>query len=197
MISQAIVWRLLAVIVILALVIGGAAPFLTSMSPAVAQEEEEEEVEVEEEVPPGPSRFSHRYLNVSPVQTYPNQPVTISMVVANTGESRGSVQINLTINGTIEQSKRITIDSGSSKRLEFTVMKSDAGTYDFYVGRLHGQFHIIATAAFVPPPPPPSAPTAIPDTTGQLGTGGIIAIVIIGIIVIGGLVVAFMMTRRT
>ena len=190
MISQAKVWRLLAVIVILALVIGGAAPFLTSMSPAVAQEEEEEEEA------PGPSRFSHRNLSVSPVQTYPNQPVTISMVVANTGESRGSVQINLTINGKIEQSQRIAIDAGSSKRVGFTVTKSGPGTYDFYVGRLQGQFHVIATAAFVPPPPPPGAPTAIPDTTGQLGTGGIIAIVIIGIIVIGGLVVAFMMTRR-
>jgi len=148
-------------------------------------------VEVEEV--PEPARFSHSNLSISPSETYPNQPVLISVSISNSGGTREGYRVSLNINGHVEQSKKITVGPHSSRRVSFTVWKSTPGTYDVSVAGTHGQFQVMAMPAVISPPPP-SPPAVVTDTAGGLGTGGIIAIVVIGIMLIAGMIVAIRWT---
>ncbi|MFC2062908.1 CARDB domain-containing protein [Chloroflexota bacterium] len=149
----------------------------------------------EEEVLPEPPRFTNSNLITSPTQVYPDNTVSISVNVSNIGGTAGSRVVDLVINGTQEQSRTITVEPNSSQRVEFTVTRSTAGTYSFYCGGIPGQFHVMSTETVIHQGPT-VAQTYIYDDTGGLGTGGIIAVVVIGIMVIAGIIVAIVMTRR-
>jgi len=117
---------------------------------------------------PGPASFSASYLNISPQQALPNQQVEISINISNTGEERGSHSVALYINGSAEQSQTIGVSPGSSKLVVFKVTKLTQGTYQVNVEGVLGQFTVLAPAA--------AAPAGF---GGPLGTGGIIAIVVV------------------
>lgn len=143
----------------------------------------------------GNPMFTNSGLIVSPSQVYPDNTISISVNVSNMGGAAGNRVIDLIVNGVKEQSRTIRVEPNSSQRVEFSISKSTAGTYNFYCGGIPGQFYVISGDTVIHQGPT-AAQTYTYDNTGGLGTGGIIAIVIIGILVIAGIIVVIVMTRR-
>ena len=113
--------------------------------------------------------FSASYLRISPQQVSPNHPVEISVNIANTGGESGGRAVTLYVNGRAEQSKTVTISPGSTQNVVFTVTKATAGTYEVLLEGQSGQFTVRGTSTL---------------GGGGLGTGGIIAIILVVIAVI-------------
>jgi PKD repeat protein len=147
----------------------------------------------EEEGAVEPASFAHSSLSISPAEAYPNHPILIATSISNSGDTSGGYRVTLNINGTVEQSKRITVSPHSSRRVSFTVYKSVPGTYNVSVSGAHGQFQILSTGDGVAPTVY-IPPTVEAEATGGLGTAGIITIVVIAILLIVGIVVAIRWT---
>jgi len=132
------------------------------------------------ELPVAPASLSASGLSISPHQVKPDQEVTISINVANSGGETGSYNAVLYINGAVEDSQSVSVAPGMTKNVIFTVSKSDAGVYDVLIAGQSGQFEVVHTGWF----------------GGGLGTGGIVAIVVIVIALILALVFVLRGTRR-
>ncbi len=66
----------------------------------------------------------------------PGAPVTVTANVANNGTADGSSQIKLYVNGQEEAHQGVTLSSGSSNPVKFTVSRDEPGTYSVYVGSI-------------------------------------------------------------
>lgn len=133
------------------------------------------------EIPGGPAGLSASALSISPQQVEPDQEVTISINVANTGGETGSYNAVLYINSVVEDSQTVSVAPGTTKNVIFTVSKSDAGVYDVSLAGQSGQFQVVGGDGWF---------------GGGLGTGGIVAIVVIVIALIVALVFILRGTRR-
>jgi PKD repeat protein len=129
-------------------------------------------VVVTEEPAAGAPSFSISNLLISPEQAQPNQQVEISVNIANIGGATGTYTAALYINGQLENSDTVSVGAGSTREVMFDVTRGEAGTYNVSFAGLQGQFAVVATPLF---------------GTG-LGTGGIIAIIVIVIALIAALV---------
>ena len=129
-----------------------------------------------------------RNLYITPAEVYSNDPVTISADVANNGGSWGSQDVELMINGEFEQRTGVGVSPGTAYPIRFTVYRADAGQYSVMIGEATGWFNVLSE----PQAPPPSSQ---PSAGVELGTGGIIAIVVIGIVLIAGIVIAIIIAR--
>lgn len=94
-----------------------------------------------------PAQMSVQYLNVSPQQTYSNQPVTITTNVVNNGGEMGNYNVVLRINGMTEQSKMVSVSPGAAYLVKFTVYKSRPGTYVVAVDGQQSSFTILSADA--------------------------------------------------
>ena len=90
-----------------------------------------------------PAAFSLSNLTIDPTGVTPNEPVTISVSVANTGGSEGSHDVVLHINGVEEDTKGVTLAAGDSEDVVFNIIKGDVGTYSVTIGELSGSFTVI------------------------------------------------------
>jgi len=133
--------------------------------------------------PVAPASLSASGLSISPHQVNPDQEVTISINVANSGGKTGSYNAVLYINSAVENSQSVSVAPGMTKNVIFTVSKSDAGVYDVLIAGQSGQFEVVHTGWFG-------------GGLGGLGTGGIVAIVVIVIVLILALVFVLRGTRR-
>jgi hypothetical protein len=95
---------------------------------------------------PIPANFSVSDLTITPKEVMVDSPVTIEVLVTNTGELSGSCDITLKIDETAEATEKITLEGGASQRVTFTMTKSTMKTYS--VG-INGQ-----SGTFVVEPPP-------------------------------------------
>jgi hypothetical protein len=100
--------------------------------------------------PPASAKFKLNDLITNPAQAGVGEPVTISIIIQNTGELEGSYTLTLKIDGRIEQSKETTLAGGESTRVSFTVIKDEPGTYTIAVGGLTGEFIVLAPASSPP-----------------------------------------------
>jgi len=132
--------------------------------------------------PPVPAAFSVSNLTVQPPELEPGEAVTITVSVATTGGSEGSYSMVLRINGAAEATKEVTIHAGFSEEVTFTISRDIAGTYSVDVDGLTGSFTVKEKPVVPVVPKPVNWPLI----------GGIIAAV-----VIAGLVVFFLVRRRT
>ncbi|GAI13004.1 unnamed protein product, partial [marine sediment metagenome] len=89
---------------------------------------------------PAPAMFSISNLTITPREVASNEPVTITASISNTGETEGSYNIVLRVNGVKEVEKSITLAAGRSQVVSFNVAKEDAGIYTVTVNRLAGIF---------------------------------------------------------
>jgi len=126
---------------------------------------------------PDPARLAAFNMLVSPGQVLPNQQVEISVNIGNSGGLAGTREVNLYINGHFEDSQTVTVPAGSTSVVLFTVARADPGTYYVSVDGHEGQFTVMGT----------------PSTHwgGPIGTGGIIAIIVVVIALAVGLVFVF------
>jgi Tol biopolymer transport system component len=74
--------------------------------------------------------------SLSIARVAPGAPVTITANVANKGTANGSSQIKLYVNGQEEAHQGITLSSGTSTPVKFTVSRDEPGTYSVYVGSI-------------------------------------------------------------
>jgi Tol biopolymer transport system component len=74
--------------------------------------------------------------SLSTAKVAPGAPVTITANVANKGTANGSSQIKLYVNGQEEAHQGITLSSGTSTPVKFTVSRDEPGTYSVYVGSI-------------------------------------------------------------
>jgi hypothetical protein len=145
--------------------------------------------------PPAPARFTVSNLAVTPGTCKPDEEVTISARVSNTGGTTGQCEVLLTINGVKESTKSVSVDAGTSLLVKFTVSKSTPNTYKVDVNGV--------TASFVVEKPPAPAPTIAPALTPtpelQEPTKAFnwwIAGIIIGVVVVGGVTYGVIWLRR-
>jgi len=126
---------------------------------------------------PDPAKLVASNMLVSPGQVHPNQQIEISINIGNTGGTAGTHEVNLYINGHFEDNQTVTVPAGSTQLVVFTVTRADPGTYYVSVDGHEGQFSVVG-----------DAPT---HWGGPLGTGGIIAIIVVVIALVLGLVLIF------
>jgi parallel beta-helix repeat protein len=127
--------------------------------------------------------FFPSYLHISPQQVYANNPVQISVSIANSGGQSGSYQAVLIIDGPdgrTTKSQTVGVLPGSCQYVVFTVSKATPGTYHVSLAGLEAQFTVTGGGIF----------------GGELGTGGIVAIVVVAIIFIVALILIVRSTRR-
>ena len=95
--------------------------------------------------------FSTSDLSISPSEVNIGQTVTISILVANTGNLAGSYEVTLKINDVVEATKEVTVAAAGSQDVSFTTSKEEAGSYSVAVDGVSGSFVVAA---------PPLAPAA-------------------------------------
>ncbi|MCW4026736.1 MAG: hypothetical protein NWE76_04540 [Candidatus Bathyarchaeota archaeon] len=81
-------------------------------------------------------------LTVTPEEAEAGSQVTVSMTVTNEGEAEGSYSVVLNINGAEENTETVVLAGGASTTVEFTVTRTEEGTYSVQVDDLQGQFTI-------------------------------------------------------
>jgi uncharacterized protein YfaS (alpha-2-macroglobulin family) len=69
-------------------------------------------------------------------QVSPGEKVDVSATIANKGGSSGTSKITLFINGQEDQSQGVTLASGESATVHFSVSRNDPGTYTVNVNNI-------------------------------------------------------------
>jgi hypothetical protein len=93
--------------------------------------------------PSTPAAFTSTDLVVKPANVNVNASVTVQVAVKNIGDLDGSTTVDLLVNGVKEQSKSVTLASGASTTVSFSVTKTTAGSYTVKVGDLTGSFTVV------------------------------------------------------
>jgi len=87
-----------------------------------------------------PADFQISDLIVTPAEIKSGEEVTVSVKVTNIGGQNGSYTLPLTINQTVEDTRTVSLQKGTSTTVEFTVIKQSLGTFNVEVGGLINQF---------------------------------------------------------
>jgi len=83
-------------------------------------------------------------LSIQPAEVRPNEPVTVTVSVANTHHTWGICSLVLKINGVKEAEGQANVDAGSSQDVSFSVTREDPGSYRVFINGLSGSFHVVA-----------------------------------------------------
>lgn len=144
-------------------------------------------------VTPQPADFSVSDLTAQPAAVQPGEPVTISVLVTNTGGSEGNYTVFLEINGVKEAEQSLTIVAGSSKTVTFSVSRVEPGTYSVAVEGLSTSFTVLVPQS---EPPAPSSPTGTVAEAPATPTNWPLIGGIIGGVIVVGLIIFFFVRRR-
>ena len=90
------------------------------------------------------SPFLVSNLSIQPAEVRPNEPVTVTVSVANTHHTWGIYSLVLKINGVKEAKGQANVDAGSSQDVSFSVTREDPGRYRVFINGLSGSFHVVA-----------------------------------------------------
>lgn len=83
-----------------------------------------------------PAAFEVTSLNITPSEATAGETVSITAKVRNTGGSEGIYAAVLTIDGTTVETKDVTLESGASETVSFSLAKDTPGTYQVGIGEL-------------------------------------------------------------
>lgn len=84
--------------------------------------------------PPYPAaNFVNEKLTVTPLEASIQQPITITAEMANTGALKGQFDVNLMINGTIEETQTIELEREERTTVVFNITRETTGTYSINV----------------------------------------------------------------
>jgi len=87
--------------------------------------------------PQAPVALSNIYVksaSLSASKVSPGTPVTVTANVANSGIANGSTNLKLYVNSEEDSSQGVTVESGGSRPVYFTVSRNERGTYTIYIG---------------------------------------------------------------
>ena len=93
--------------------------------------------------PPLPARFEVGDLRISS-RVAPGQPVIVSLNVANEGETGGSYELYLKIDGIVKMIKRVTLSAMDSQTISFEISDIAVGEHKINVAGLTGQFSVVS-----------------------------------------------------
>ncbi|KXA96547.1 hypothetical protein AKJ37_04970 [candidate division MSBL1 archaeon SCGC-AAA259I09] len=79
-------------------------------------------------------------LQIKPQDVRPEESVTVTAVVKNEGQVEGSEEYSLKLNGSIIDSKKITLKLGESGEISFKVTQKEEGNYNVELGGLSDSF---------------------------------------------------------
>jgi len=96
-----------------------------------------------------PAAFVVSELSIAPAEADAGGEITISVLVANTGDVSGHYRVTLRIDNAVMATREVTLDGGASQMVAFTVTEDVAGTYAVDVEGLSGVFRVLGPAAFV------------------------------------------------
>jgi parallel beta-helix repeat protein len=128
-----------------------------------------------------PAKFEVSKITVAPSEVYPEEAVTVSVWVTNTGALTGDYDVTLNINNLKLQTVRITLESGKNKLVSFTITAADPGEYTVNINGLSSKYTIkepepdgVVAEVKTPEPPASSSEPTIqtplantPETTTQ------------------------------
>jgi len=106
-----------------------------------------------------PADFTVLFLSITPATVDINRTVEVSVDVINTGDLTGTYQIELLVNGEVEEIKEVTLDGSGRITVSFYVIKSTPGRYTVSIGDLTGSF-IVNEAEVIEPPETEPEPEA-------------------------------------
>jgi hypothetical protein len=92
---------------------------------------------------PSPAKFEVSNLTISPSQAQPDQKVTISLNVANTGGKSGDYSLKLKVDGTVSSTTQVTVAPGTSRTVNFTITGDAAGKHQVEAAGLSSKFEVI------------------------------------------------------
>jgi hypothetical protein len=95
----------------------------------------------------GTPAFAVSDLSINPAEVDIGEEVTISLLVANTGDAAGSYEVTLKIDDVAVATEAVTLAAGASEVVTFTATRDVAGTYAVSVGDLSGTFVVKQAAA--------------------------------------------------
>jgi len=98
----------------------------------------------------GQAQFVVENLMIAPSEIKEGETVTISIAVANVGETAGTYTATLVINGVGVETKSITLASGGSGQITFTLTGTALGTCTVGLGGKTGTFTV--KPGIIPPP---------------------------------------------
>jgi len=108
-----------------------------------------------------PADFAVSNLSVAPVEAGIGESLSVSVMIANTGDLTGSHEVSFKINGVVLQTKEITLDGGDSKAINFSVTLDTAGEYTADINGLSGTFNVktdmLQPSILTEPAPVPAA----------------------------------------
>jgi hypothetical protein len=135
---------------------------------------------------PEPARFTISDLSINTSVVRPGEPVTISTVVTNAGDSEGTYTAILKINGDEESRKEITVGAGKSDNVTFNITRNIEGSYTVNIDNTFGQFTVSVPETTLPKPTETLSPPPIYWAS--------IAIIIVGSVIIG--LTIYLLLRR-
>ena len=100
-----------------------------------------------------PAAFTLSPLSISPPEVSAGEPVSISLVVTNTGEVAGSHTATLKINGAIVETREVSLVGGTSETVTFATSHDETGIHSIEVNGLTGSFTVKAPIVATPAPP--------------------------------------------
>jgi len=88
------------------------------------------------------ARFTVSELKISSVTIDAGHPVNINVTVTNTGDSSGSYDLVMTVNGQLEATKTIVLSGKSNETVALNVIKTEPGTYTVKINDLVNSFTV-------------------------------------------------------
>jgi beta-lactamase superfamily II metal-dependent hydrolase len=82
-------------------------------------------------------------LNISPEEIKPGDTVAVTAEARNIGVRRGTYELELKVNGIVEQSEGVTLDGGETTTISFSIEKDIEGSYSVELTGLTGTFEVI------------------------------------------------------
>ena len=89
-----------------------------------------------------PAAFKVSQLDITPAEIKVGEKVAISAVVANVGETKGSYDVKLKINGKTVDTKTVILDAGESTTVIFSVTEAKAAIYRVRIDSQHSEFSV-------------------------------------------------------
>jgi uncharacterized repeat protein (TIGR01451 family) len=121
-----------------------------------------------------PAQFCVKYTRCKP-RINPGEQVVISTNVVNDGAQAGTYNVVLKINGQVEQQKTVSVGPKMASPINFTVVKSEPGTYDVSIDNERTSFTVLPY-----------------DNSRRAGT----VIVIFGVLIMLMFIVILLLVRR-
>jgi hypothetical protein len=89
-----------------------------------------------------PAAFNLSNLTITPERVKQGEPVTISTIISNSGETAGNYSVVLRIKGIAESIEEVELGPSRSQKVVFSVIKDAAGFYPVAIENLSGKFVI-------------------------------------------------------